>query len=492
MNPRSLLVAFVLVTAVLVAWWLLGDEVARGSKPRPSLQAAPGREAPPPPQPIERGPGGEVPAPPAPPEHATIEGTVTGPNGPLWAVSVVAESTDEVAPWVSGGTNTEGRFRLQVEAPGNYRIVVAPDPATGVRRRIRVVRALEPGERRMIDVDLVRGLRAAGVIEGAREVLVSAVGAERYRDIGAVATTDWSVLEPHVTATVKTDEQGGFAFSSLEDLDYVLVVRKPGVELVAPVLFRAGDLDVRGVVAAVFDPPTVRDLGTGEAVAEFRATALDESGRVLEVFEGREGRLMAPLRFAPAPYRVDLVVESRGYFATRVWLRHAPALWLNPVLDASVAITVAYGDGAPARGPLAVAITARHGQNATEIVVEESGPGLYRTAIPPGEWLVAVRSRHELAAWSRQASTTVAAGEAPPLAIRLSRGGALVVRSPAAGVLLCDGPAAGRHWPLRAGENRFEDAAVGMYRLAAAHKRAASLWAEVKAGETTEVDLPPP
>jgi len=126
-----LLVAFVLVTAALVAWRLHGDDVERGSRPQPSLQAGPEREAPPRGTMIERGRGGEVAPPPAPPAFATIEGVVTGPNGPLWAVSVVAENSDELAPRVSGGTNTEGRFRLRVEAPGNYTLVVR-SPIAGV------------------------------------------------------------------------------------------------------------------------------------------------------------------------------------------------------------------------------------------------------------------------------------------------------------------------------------------------------------------------
>jgi len=326
--------------------------------------------------------------PPPPTGEATVAGVVTGRYGPIMGVRVAVRRRGR--DLAECGTDIDGAYRLLAPAGVACRVEVRPAGYTGltyVRRTIR----LQPDEERTLDIVLEPARTAGGVVTvpDQEHMTVFAIPVEHYP-----AGTDGG--EPSLAQLYAAPKEGtflqtgAFHLSGLGPGVYRLAVDSSRWMLPSPVVFRAGDEDIRAtVVRAVNVCVEAHDFESGAPIPEFEVTC-KFPGVAKLVVPAHDGwaRRRVPLAGDVKDARITVRAEGYGEEHREGDTVHfVPLLRLRPP---SLRLRVEDGDGAPGAFAVDGHVEDPDGDGAVDARLERREPGLFLGRAPPGTWTLVV------------------------------------------------------------------------------------------------------
>jgi len=350
---RRLLVVLILILVALATWLLREGD---GGLRRERHTAAPRDAA------SERSQtGGDTPAAAEKTARAIVEGVVTGPDGPLWGVSVRVFQTGSPTAFDEVGTNTEGAYRFDLATrPDGEEIDIAVHPAEDsdvVGERVEHVR-IQPGARIRRDLALTAGIGVSGIARGhvGHGVELVAIPEERWLAHCAASPDGY----PNAAA-IKGEgfARAGprFRFPKLPAGRFAIVARSADYAALDAPVVQAGDQDVevlltpiQRAVFRIWDAETLEFIegarvtvegfapGTPLTTATSESTSIPARLRWDGFNRGQTRRLRIT---APGYYDGTMDGKPRGR-QLRVWAR---TVGLVPRREANFFIRL-HGDGA--------------------------------------------------------------------------------------------------------------------------------------------------
>jgi len=357
----------------------------------------------------------------APPEveaggRPVVWGLLTFDGEPVFGATV--QAIEAGGEYVAGqsGTNTEGRFVVEIDRAGTYDLVPRSPRALFLVPKAKKRVTVAEGARLRADLELGEGLRLAGVVVDARgrpaEVELAAIPLRHEKEVRDAPAPD--ELRFLARSRTLSREDGRFVLRGLHDERYLVVsLSESWMASTAPVgVAGREDLEVR-VTRARVDTLEVFDVRTGlvPETVELRwkqRRFLGGRGRPkieLQLPVDAVPTIVAP-GYEPVPWEIHLRASSRG-------------TGLTPAGAPLVALEIVDNHGHPVRDPVVryhrvVEEDRRWLPHVGDLVLHRTGPGRFRARMPEGEWILVANEKEK---WGRSPAaiarvTVPAAGEA--------------------------------------------------------------------------------
>ncbi len=364
-----------------------------------------------------------------------VWGFVSSRGEPVFSATVKAIEAN--GTYVAGecGTNTEGRYVLEIDRAGEYQIEVEVRAESGLSGKDAGSIPVTDGDRVRRDIEIRSGATIAGVVRGAEGsplagVAIAAVPLSRKQAaVAAIAST----IRGLARSITRTDKDGSFVARGLRGAPYVLASGADEWIVSPPVEAAAGERYalVRMVPAwkreiEAYDAATGLPA-SGFAVRDGKRRLTTKTYRLVARFQktGPGPILEAPHR-EPIPLRAVLAAPRRFRGIVRVLLHSesAPVLELEIVDDRGHAVEapiVAY------HRPMDGSVLAYVQRPSGVLVLRPTGPGRYRARIPEGDWNLVANERR---AWglSDAVGARVTVPSETGIRIEIKRSAELTVR----------------------------------------------------------------